>query len=85
MGIIVGLGMALLGPKAVLAEEERRALVATTPHFAFHSDLATNLNDALVVAGGARNGGKPELFHTGSEESPCFAELPPSARAGRGS
>lgn len=82
VGIVVGLGMALLGPKVVLAEDERRALVATTPHFAFHSDLATNLNDALVVAGSARNDGEPELFHTGSEEGSCFAELPPSARAG---
>ena len=55
--------------------------VATTPHFAFHSDFATNLNDALMEAGRARNKGNPELFQSGAEQS-CFAELAPSARAG---
>jgi len=34
----------------------------TTTHLAFHSDLDTNLNDALIVAGVARNNGRPELF-----------------------
>lgn len=57
------------------------AAVSTTPHFALHSDLPTNLNDALITAGRARNAGEPELFHAGAE-SACFDELAPSLRAG---
>ena len=52
----------------------------TTRHFAFYSDFETNLNDALIAAGVARKGGKPELFHSGAEV-PCFGKLPESARA----
>src|SRR5206468_2772134 len=37
--------------------------------------------DALIAAGGARKGGKPELFHAGAEVS-CFGKLADSARAG---
>jgi hypothetical protein len=82
LGVALGLGMVLLGADTVLAQDDRSAPLAATPHFAFHSDIATNLNDALVVAGSARNDDKPELFHAGSEEGACFAELPPSVRAG---
>jgi len=57
-------------------------LVVTTSHFAFHSDFATNLNDALIAAGTARNREAAELFHEGGAEEACFAELAPSARAG---
>lgn len=57
-------------------------LVATTSHFAFHSDFATNLNDALIAAGTARNRVAAELFHDGGAEEACLADLPPSARAG---
>jgi hypothetical protein len=56
--------------------------VATTPHFAFYSDLPTNLNDALIVAGSTRNDGADELFADGGELEACFSELPKSARAG---
>lgn len=55
--------------------------VAVTPHFVFHSDFETNLNDALIVAGKARKRESPELFRSGDDAS-CFSELPPSARAG---
>ncbi len=52
-----------------------------TPHFAFHSDFATNLHDALLEAGRDRNFDRPGLFETG-EEVACFAELALSARSG---
>lgn len=62
------------------ADERQRRAIETTPHFAFYSDLATNLNDALIVAGMARVADDVELFE--ADERACFDELPPSARAG---
>ena len=79
-GIVLALGMLLTAPSAGLGQVHERTPIAKTPHFAFYSDFATNLNDALIAAGTARNDGEPELFHSGAEE-PCFGELPPSARA----
>jgi hypothetical protein len=67
-------------PGADLARVQERVPVFTTPHFAVYSDLATNLNDALIAAGTARNDGEPELFHSGEEKS-CLGELPPSVRS----
>ena len=55
--------------------------VATTTHFAFHSDFATNLNDALLEAGRARNDERPELFTVEPERS-CFEALAPSEQRG---
>lgn len=78
--IALAAGVLLSASIAVPAGAEKRAPVATTPHFAFHSDFATNLNDALIAAGAARNRSEPELFHAGDEE-PCFGELPPSVRS----
>ena len=54
--------------------------IATTPYFAFHSDLATNVNDALIAAGAARRAKKAELFHSDPEKA-CFDGLPPVERA----
>ncbi len=79
-GIILGWGMLLFAPCASLGQPPERTPVATTPHFAFYSDFDTNLNDALIAAGAARKGGKPELFRAGDEVA-CFDKLPPSARA----
>ena len=80
-GFNLALGITLFTAGASLAgEPEKPAVVATTPHFAFHSEFATNLNDALLEAGRARNKDRPELFHTGSDES-CFSELPRHLRA----
>jgi hypothetical protein len=67
-------------PGVSLGQSPMRAPVVTTPHFDFYSDIDTNLNDALIAAGLARKGGKPELFHSGAEES-CFGKLPQSARS----
>ena len=82
-GVLLALGMLLSAPSASLGqapERTPRTPVVTTPHFAFYSDLDTNLNDALIAAGIARKGGKPQLFHAGDEVS-CFGKLPPSVRA----
>lgn len=78
-GIILGLGM-LLSAHPSLGQVQERTPVATTPHFAFYSDFATNLNDALIAAGVARKAGGPQLFRSGAESS-CFGKLPNSARA----
>jgi hypothetical protein len=83
-GAVLGLGLfagAPAPPGAAPAQAASRKAVATTPHFAFFSDLDTNLNDALIAAGLARNRHKAELLHDG-DEAACFAALPASARAG---
>jgi hypothetical protein len=64
--------LALSGPS--LAQPGPRAVV-TTPHFAFFSDPAANLNDALIAAGRARRAKSQELFHTGPAKE-CFDRLP---------
>jgi hypothetical protein len=57
--------------------------VLTTPHFAFHSDFAMNLNQALVADLVARRDKRPGLFETGSDKT-CFDALPSPARDGWG-
>lgn len=79
-GVVLGLGMLLFVARASLAQGPERTPVVTTARFVFYSDFDTNLNDALIAAGVARKGGKPELFHSG-DEVPCFGKLPPSAHA----
>jgi hypothetical protein len=75
------LGAAILIAPARPGLAAERAAALETPHFAFHSDFETNLNDALVAAGVDRKFRRPELFHSGPEAA-CFEALPPSARAG---
>ena len=71
----------VIAPSAGLAQTPgRAAAVATTSHFAFYSDFATNLNDAVIAAGAARRAKKPELFHSGAETA-CFDGLPTAERA----
>lgn len=70
---------------ALLVALPAAALAAQTPalvtdRFAFYSDFDTNLNDALIAAGVARNFSRPELFRAAADSS-CFLGLPPSARA----
>lgn len=69
-----------LAASRLVGQSPQRAPVLATPHFAFHSDFETNLNDALIAAGLARKGKKPELFH-GGEESACFDKLAKSTQA----
>jgi hypothetical protein len=70
----------LTAPSAGMAQAPDRAAVATTPHFAFYSDFATNLNDAVIAAGAARRAKKAELFQSASEKA-CFDELSAAERA----
>jgi hypothetical protein len=55
--------------------------VATTPHFAFYSDFASNLHDSLRTASFARHESGAELFASGAERA-CFDALPSPVRAG---
>jgi hypothetical protein len=77
--LIVVAVLALPGPSS--AQTERARAVATTPHFAFFSDLAANLNDALIATGRARQVKRQELFQTGPEKT-CFDNLTAAERAG---
>jgi hypothetical protein len=77
--------IALVAAAMMLAAETgfaqtARAPVATTPHFAFYSDFATNLHDALITAANARRRKVPELFQQGVEKA-CFDALPAAERA----
>ena len=76
--VVVALTVAGASPSPA-RDSARRTAVATTPLFAFHSDFATNVHDALLEAGRARKKGKSELFQAG-EEAACFAGLAPSAQ-----
>jgi hypothetical protein len=64
---IVLVAMLVVVPGVASAQNPQSSLVLTTKHFAFHSDLATNVNDALVVAAGARRAKRPEPFASGPE------------------
>ena len=66
---------ALLVPGVASAQKPESSLVLATKHFAFHSDLATNVNDALVAAGGARVSKQPEPFASGPVKT-CLDGLP---------
>lgn len=72
---------ALFMSPGAIADWSERSPVATTPHFAFFSDPATNLHDALMQAGRDRKFGRTALFEGGEEQS-CFEALAPSAQAG---
>ena len=63
------------------AQPEQPRPVATAVHFSFFSDLAVNLNDALIAAGRARRAKSQELFSTGAEEE-CFNRLTAAEREG---
>jgi len=79
---MLGLGGIIAASSAWAADLPARAALETTPHFAFYSDFATNLNDALIAAGLARKKGKAELFHDGNAEAACFDKLPATVKAG---
>lgn len=77
-GRIVLAGM-LVVPGTAAAQNPRSSLVLTTKLFAFHSDLATNVNDALVAAAGARRAKQPEPFASGPERA-CLDRVPSAER-----
>jgi hypothetical protein len=80
-GIFVAVAALLALPADGSAQPEQPRAVATTPHFAFFSDLTVNLNDALIAAGRARRAKSQELFGTDPERA-CFDRLTAAERAG---
>jgi hypothetical protein len=78
--IVLTTTVMLIAPGASLAQAPAPAALATTPQFAFYSDLPSNLNDALIAAGVARRAKQAELFQSGSGKT-CFDELPAAERA----
>jgi len=77
----VAVAIVIGSPCVVAAQAGPSAAILSTPHFAFHSDFATNLNDALVTDFVARRGGQPGLFDRGAEKA-CFDQLAEEERAG---
>jgi len=53
----------------------------TTTQFAFFSDLATNVNDALIAAAIARRAQQPDPFASSADKA-CFDRLPSTDREG---
>jgi len=78
--VVLTLAATLFAESDGLAQAPDRAAVATTPHFGFYSDFATNLNDAVIATGVARRAKKAELFQSGAEQT-CFDGLPAAERA----
>ena len=78
--IFLTLVLAAWTSAAAQASEPAAVPVVATPRFAFHSDFAVNLHDALLEAGRDRNFQRPALFEEGGEAA-CFAELPDFVRA----
>jgi hypothetical protein len=75
----VALVAMLVVPGVASAQNPPSTLVLTTKYFAFHSDLATNVNDVLVMAAGARRAKQPEPFASGPEKA-CLDGLPSAER-----
>jgi hypothetical protein len=69
----------LVVPGLASAQNPQSSLVLTTKHFAFHSDLANNVNDALANIAGARRAKNPEPFASGPEKA-CLDGLPAAER-----
>jgi hypothetical protein len=77
---VLATALMLIDPSMASAQPSGRTAVATTSHFRFYSDFATNLSDALIAAGTARRSKGQELFDFGAEKA-CFDELPAAERA----
>jgi len=73
--------IAMIGPALATAQTASGSAVLTTPHFAFYSDVATNLHDSLITAAVARRSQQPEPFSTGTAKT-CFDGLSASDRDG---
>jgi hypothetical protein len=70
----------MLGVSSVAAAQGSRSdAVLTTKHFAFYSDLATNVNDALVATATARLSKQADPFATGPVKV-CMDSLPAPER-----
>jgi hypothetical protein len=78
--IRIVLSAAIVSLSTSSAGQESRTAVATTPHFALHSDFAFNLHDALLAAGAARRAKQPEHFQAEPHKA-CFDGLPAAERS----
>jgi hypothetical protein len=74
------LTVVLLGalPPAGFAQTATGDAVATTTHFAFYSDLPTNVHDTLITVATARRANRPDIFD--AVEQACFNGLPAAER-----
>src|SRR5688572_9143416 len=70
-----------LAPAVAAAQQPGAPAMLTTRHFAFFSDLPTNVNDALIAAAIARGNKQPEPLSEGTDKA-CFDALPANAREG---
>ena len=75
------LAMAIAPTWAAAEQPAGTAAVLTTTHFALFSDLATNVNDALIAAANARRAKRPDAM-TDGEGSACFDRLSADDRQG---
>jgi len=65
-------------PLTAFAQAPPAAVVLTTAHFAFYSDLPTNLHDALIAVATARRSNRPHPFS--AAELACITRLPAAER-----
>jgi hypothetical protein len=70
----------LLASSVASAQDSRSSVVLTTKHFVFHSDIATNVHDALIVAATSQRAKQSEAFAAGAEKA-CFDGLPAADRS----
>src|SRR3954453_22434881 len=75
------LPIAIAPTPAAVQQAVGTAAVLTTSHFALFSDLATNVNDALIAAANARRAQRPDSMADG-ESKACFDGLSPDDRRG---
>jgi len=69
----------LASPGVAAAQASSTDVVLKTTHFAFYSDLATNVNDALIAEAGARVSKQQEPFASGPVKT-CLDGLPAAER-----
>ena len=79
--LVILVWVSVVAAGSAYCESFPREVYAVTGQFAFYSDLATNVHDALIVAGTARNRRAKELFQV-AETADCFNELADSVRTG---
>jgi hypothetical protein len=63
---------------AGFAQTATGGAVLTTTHFAFYSDLPTNVHDTLIAVATARRSNRPDVFD--AVEQICFKGLPAAER-----
>src|SRR5262245_51913268 len=75
------LALTIADPIAAAQQRGGGGAVVTTPHFAFFSDLDTNVNDAIIAAAVARRANQADPL-TGGSDGTCVDRLAASDREG---